>query len=324
MDGDQREGDVVKTWMGGGSADRSGDALTIAVSLGAVRRRHRPVRDRPHAGRRRRLPLRAPHRSRGRRAGLALGRAHRRDLLRVVPRVRGRARRRAEPARLRHARGRPVLDRRRAGLGRRAGADGGRRVRALVLDGQRDARHLEPRRALHAPQPGVGDDARLDARGADGEALRRVHPSRRRQADVRGGAASCSKAGERGRLRESLRHQGRRLALAAVELLLRRPAGLLGGPGHHRPQAARGRARGAARARRGDGAHRRADRAAEPARVGRGAAPRAGARRAPGPPARGGHARPRPLQGVQRRARPPGRRRRPGRARPRVADDGCA
>ena len=54
----------------------------------------------------------------------------------------------------------------------------------------------------------------------------------------------------------------------AVELLLRRPAGLRGDAGHHLPQAARSRARGAARARRGDGAHRCAHRPPQPARLG--------------------------------------------------------
>jgi diguanylate cyclase (GGDEF)-like protein/PAS domain S-box-containing protein len=34
MAGDQKEGDVVKTWMGGRSSDRHSDAQTIAVSLG--------------------------------------------------------------------------------------------------------------------------------------------------------------------------------------------------------------------------------------------------------------------------------------------------
>ena len=75
-----------------------------------------------------------------------------------------------------------------------------------------------------------------------------------------------------------------------------------------------------------DGAHRPADRAPEPARLGRG--PRARARARP-PPRRQpvpGDARPRPLQGLQRPSRPPGRRPAAGRDRhglaPRAAHDG--
>ena len=78
------------------------------------------------------------------------------------------------------------------------------------------------------------------------------------------------------------------------------PAGLRGGD-HDPPHRSR---RPAAV----DGAHRPVDRAPEPPRVGRG--PRARARARP-PPRRQpvpGDARPRPLQGLQRPSRPPGRR----------------
>jgi PAS domain S-box-containing protein len=62
----------------------------------------------------------------------------------------------------------------------------------------------------------------------------RVHTSRRRQADVRDGGRPARRPRRRRRLREPLCDQGRPLALAALELLLRRPPGLLGGAGHHR------------------------------------------------------------------------------------------
>ena len=87
-----------------------------------------------------------------------------------------------------------------------------------------------------------------------------------------------------------------------------RPAGPPGAPGRARVDLDR------ARARRADGdpgrgrAHRRPHRAAQPPRLGRGARARARARRARRDPALHRDRRPRPVQGLQRRPRPPGRR----------------
>ena len=269
----------MKTWMGAGSADRLQRRADDRRQPRAVRHCHRPVRDRPHAGRRHRLPLRLPIGlvavELGWRWGVFIAAicfgAH--PVFAVVRDVEL-----SLLGDLNDVRGRAVLDRRRAGLGRRAGADGGRRV----------ARWFSMANVMLATASLDGHFTRLDRAwettlGWTREELMAkpygdfIHPDdlERTSAAARvllEGRASVAEFENRYATKDGL-------ALAPVELVLRRPAGLRGDAGHHLPQAARSRARGAARAGRGDGAHRCAHRPPQPPRLGRGAAPRARAGR---------------------------------------------
>ena len=124
-----------------------------------------------------------------------------------------------------------------------------------------------------------------------------------------------------GRLREPLPGQGRQLALAALELDpgRRRVADLRPRHRRHRAEAGRVRTREPADRGRGAGPQRRPHRAAEPAR--RSTSSCRARWRGPAAPSRDalpGDRRHRPLQGLQRRQRPPRRRRDAARMRGRL------
>ncbi len=145
-----------------------------------------------------------------------------------------------------------------------------------------------------------------------------VHPDDRARTEAE--AAGLFEGGETARLREPLPRQGRHLALAALELDPgpRRGIDLRPRQRRHRAEADRVRTREPADRGRGPRPQRRPHRTAEPARARRAAAARDG----PSAPRRvgavPGDRRPRPLQGLQRRTRPPRRRRDAAPLRPRL------
>ena len=118
----------------------------------------------------------------GRRAGIVAGRRRVRRCTSC-----GRRSRRSRSRRSAYviARRRVGADRRRRRTSRRPHARRCRRgggERAPLRAGRRHARHRELRRLLHPPQRRLGALPRLDARGADGETVPRLRPSRRSRA----------------------------------------------------------------------------------------------------------------------------------------------
>ncbi len=128
--------------------------------------------------------------------------------------------------------------------------------RTPVRDDQRPAGGDLARRALHAPEPGMGAGAGLDDRGADGAADAGARAPRRSRADARADARGQAPRRAVRELHQPLPPPGRVVALAAVERALRRRGLVRGREGRDRPHVA-----GA------PGAARPADEAAQPPAV---------------------------------------------------------
>jgi PAS domain-containing protein len=183
-----------------------------------------------HAGHPLRSAVRAAGRPRGRRVGLALGPGRRRAGLRAVRGVVVARGCRVERAEVRHSGARSVPAGGRYGPAGRAGA----------RDGEESKRWFSMATDLLATSSLEGCFTHLNPAWertlgwtsaelmSDVTALHRVHPSRRRRADAGGRGRAARTLFARGRLREPVRDQGRGLALAVVERVLRRSPDLRG------------------------------------------------------------------------------------------------